>query len=79
MAQQNPAHMRVQLVRGISSRSYVARRLDVPAVFMLDFAAEPVALARGGQKLPVETSVAVAEFDWARKSFPAVEWCVQSF
>eukprot|EP00961_Rhodomonas_salina_P044625 599696-Rhodomonas_salina.2 len=65
--------MRVQLVRGISSRSYVARRLDVPAVFMLDFAAEPEALARGAQ-LPIETSVRVAVFDWQRKSFPAVEW-----
>eukprot|EP00961_Rhodomonas_salina_P254244 3435615-Rhodomonas_salina.1 len=65
--------MRVQLVRGISSRSYVARRLDVPAVFMLDFENEPAALARGGQ-LPVETSVRCAAFDWTHKSFPAVEW-----
>eukprot|EP00961_Rhodomonas_salina_P297498 3937264-Rhodomonas_salina.2 len=65
--------MRVQLVRGISARSYVARRLDVPAVFMLDFAAEPAALARGAQ-LPVEACVSVAAYDWARKSFPAVEW-----
>ena len=61
----------VDLVRAISMRCFVARRVGIPAVFLVDLACAP----RGfrADKLPVRVNLQLGEFDWHRRAFPAAE------
>lgn len=68
------------LLRQISLRTFVARRADIPAVFMVDFDEVPkslhVNIFSGVSTVPLNVPVYLRDFDWQRKSFPVSE-CVR--
>ena len=63
----------VDVVRCVSARCFVVRRVAHPAVFLVEFAARPPWFAElySTVHLPVRATVALGEFDWDRKSFAA--------
>ncbi len=63
--------MQVELMRAISNRCFVARRMDVPAVFLVELSCPPRAFL--ADSLPVRVELRLSEFDWKRKAFTASE------
>ena len=66
--------MELDIVRFISTRCFVARRVGMECVFMVEFPTPPSFVADFPDPLLVpRVRVTVGEFDWTRKSFPVRE------
>ncbi len=65
----------VDVVPCISARCFVVRRVAHPAVFVVELPQHPSWFGAlfADVQLPVRMRVTLGAFDWARKSFAAVE------
>ena len=63
--------MDIELVRAISTRCFVARRIGHPAIFLVEYDISPLCYVTHENMGPaIKTRVQLSEFDWTRKSFP---------
>ena len=75
--------MELDILRFISTRCFVAKRVGMECVFMVEFPVPPSFIPAAAEPPPYVASaveplvprvrVTVGDFDWTRKSFPVTE------